>query len=187
MFQSKKKSLITGTLLALTLTGCASSPDREPERGDNIARSGAAFANIAARPVSLLFVSMDSNSDLVLDVPELEAGISTVWATLSAAGDDVGAIKYNAWSEKTLGSADTLPGFMSFDRNLDRKMTSEEFDEGLRAQFTELDRNKDGQLERAELLFAIRRGGRQNGQQGQQGGRQGGQGRGRGGGRGQQP
>ena len=188
MLQRNVKSLITGIMAALALTACASNPEPDPQRGDGTVRSGAAFSGMAARPVALLFVSMDANNDSVLDTSELDAGISSGWATLSASGSDVGAIQYNAWSEKNLGAADALPGFMTFDRDLNRKMTPEEFDEGMRAQFTQLDANKDGQLERSELLFAIRRGGgRQQRQQGQQGRRQPGQGQGRGRGRRRQP
>ncbi len=162
-------------LLALALTACASGPEKGPRRGGERGGGDAGFEGYAAQPVTLLFAGMDQNQDLRIEGEELLAGINREWIRLSSA-PSIGALEFGRWAESALGSADALPSFISFDRDLNGRLTELEFDDRLRAEFADLDKNKDGVLERTELVFRVTRPSR-----GEQGGQQGGQQGGRGG------
>jgi len=66
------------------------------------------------------------------------------------------------WSLKTLGSSDISPRFLSFDTNFDSVISESEFSARLRAEFSRLDKNEDGQLERSEMIRSLRDGKRQS-------------------------
>lgn len=109
-----------------------------------------------ARPIGLLFTCMDTDNDYILTRAEFEAGITSEWPTLPKnASDMVTPIGFEVWSEQALGHKTTLPSRISFDTNLDGSITQEEFTSRLRLEFEELDKNKDGSLNRAELLTTL--------------------------------
>jgi len=169
---------IAFTLLAssLLISACASKPDRRPPPGSN-AKS---YQGMAAKPIGLLFTSMDQNGDSIVQAAEATAGITGEWTKLSARGD-LGALNYAEWAAVSLGSEDALPSFISFDRDLNGRLSQTEFEDRLRTEFSDLDKNADSALQRSELIFTIappRQA--QGGEQRQRGGRGGGGGEGRG-------
>ncbi|MEL7110193.1 MAG: signal transduction protein [Pseudomonadota bacterium] len=169
------KNLKTLSLLliaTLLIGACASRDDRRPPRGGGERGGGqSGFEGYAAKPIALLFVGMDENQDRFVDGGELAAGIESEWNNLLSERA-VGALDYSEWSFATLGSADALPSFVSFDRDLDGRLSVLEFEDRLRAEFVDLDSNLDGVLARSELIFRVtrpsreERGGQQGGQRG---------------------
>lgn len=177
---TKHLSPIAFTLTLFLCASCAS--DARDRRGPPQERGGAGGTNytgMAAKPISVLFASMDMDSDAVVDAAELALGTDVEWLRLSN-GSSVRALGFEAWSIDVLGSSDTLPSFVAFDRDLDGAITSDEFSVRLRTEFSALDSNKNGRLERSELVFRISRPVRDDGAS-DQGQRQRGEERGRGG------
>jgi len=166
----------------LTLTACASNSDRRGppdsgergERGQRQARTSGTFL----QPAAVLFAGMDSNNDKLISRIEMLAGVKSEWGSF---GGSPRATNFSAWSVKTLGSTDANPTFMSFDRDFDQVITETEFSAQIERLFTRYDKNKDGSLERSEMIIAFEAPrGRAQGGRGQGQGR--GQGRGQGGG-----
>ena len=184
-------SPLAAVAVLLVSTACASQPDdRRPspqERGNR----GANFAGIAAKPISLLFTSMDADANTVLDKSELALGIDREWARLSN-GNEVDLRRFTGWSETALGYDASVTGFLAYDNNLNGTMTEAEFSKRVTDEFTTLDTDGNGTLERTELVYRIiprnqnagqgQRGQRGQRGQGQRGGRGGGGRGGRGGG-----
>jgi hypothetical protein len=109
-----------------------------------------------ARPVALLFVSMDTNHDLVVTAAELANGIKAEWER--ADRDHSGALsgfEMSDWCAAVLGDAEASPGRLSLDTDVNGSVTREEFETGLKKEFAILDRNADGRLDRAELLVPV--------------------------------
>ena len=180
----------------LTLSACASNSDRRGppdggergergERGQRQARNSGTFL----QPAAVLFAGMDSNNDKVISREEMLTGTKAEW---DGFGSNPSATKFAEWSVKTLGSRDSNPTFMSFDRDFNQVITETEFSSQMERLFTRYDTNKDGRLERSEMIVAFEAprgreqiGGGGRGGRGQGGGRGGrGQGGGGGGGRG---
>ena len=181
-------------LLAATgfvLSACASQPDRRaPERGERSERGErqqARGSGTFMQPLAALFVGMDSNQDKIVSRVELETGITDEWSSFDR---NPSAIYFADWSEKTLGSTDAMPNFLSFDKDFSGVISKDEFTDLLTLHFNRMDKNKDGNVDRSEMLIAFqarsgeRRGGAEGGRgsQGERGrGSQGGRGRGGGG------
>ena len=162
----------TMAVAVFALVGCASSPEPDPaQRRGGAPGAVTNFSGIAAAPLGILFTSFDANSDRLIDGDELRTGIDEEWTAIEAVNGTT-PLGYKVWQRDALGSENAFPAFLSFDRNLDNEMTKTEFDEAIRQEFASLDANKDGQLQRSELLINSRRP-----QRGQQGGPQGGRGR----------
>jgi len=165
----------------LTLTACASNSDRRGppdsgergERGQRQARTSGTFL----QPAAVLFTGMDSNHDKITSREEMLTGTKSEWGGF---GGTPSATKFSDWSVKTLGSRDSNPTFMSFDRDFNQVITEAEFSNQIERLFTRYDINKDGLLERSEMVVAFEapRGRNQS---------RGGQGRGQGGGGGGRP
>ncbi len=170
---------------AIVLVGCASSSNGAPDQSRRAGAGGAAgFSGTASRPISLLMSEFDADRDRRITEAELSAGIAKEWGAMEAAGSTT-PLAYKSWQVAALGSEEALPAFLSFDRNLNNELSADEFEQHMRQEFSELDRDNDGVLTRAELTFTLRRpqGGQGQGTRGGQGARGQG-GRGRGGGRG---
>jgi hypothetical protein len=176
---------LTGALLAaglLTLSACASH-DRGPPGGGRGqgpggppggAPSGAGVAEgKVALPVALLFVSMDTNADLMITTEECAAAVPALFALADSNRDGwVSAFEYADWARVTLGDEDAAPTRIGFDVDLDGSVSSKEFQSRIGDEFARLDRNRDGVLARSELLTEISRPRMERGQgQGMGGGR----------------
>ena len=174
----------TALICASTLTACASKPDRKGPQADRQSKGNVKstrHTGTFVKPVGLLFTGMDANGDAVVSQSELDAGIASEWASFDRKPS---LIAFSQWSVKKLGSTDAYPTFMMFDRDLNNVISEDEFSNKLDSEFTSLDKNNDGQVDRSEMLVAFQA---QQGRQGGQGsrGQGGGQGgRGQGGGQG---
>lgn len=109
-----------------------------------------------ARPIALLFTGMDTDHDRATDLAELAHGIAAEWASLPAdPRGTVPALDISAWAANALGNPEALPNQISFDVNLDGRISQEEFAARLKAEFARLDRDHDGHLTRAEMLSDV--------------------------------
>jgi Ca2+-binding EF-hand superfamily protein len=106
-----------------------------------------------ARPIALLFVSMDADHDLSVTSTELAEGLKTEWARADRdRNGSLSAFEMSDWCKAVLGDPDATPGRLSLDTDVNGVVTREEFEAGLKKEFAMLDRNADGRLDRAELL-----------------------------------
>eukprot|EP00919_Chromeraceae_sp_WS-2016_P079491 GHVR01188099.1.p1 GENE.GHVR01188099.1~~GHVR01188099.1.p1 ORF type:complete len:192 (+),score=10.86 GHVR01188099.1:91-666(+) len=149
--------------LSFSLSACATKPDRrgpppdrqgDAERGD---RGPAKSSGTFLYPVAGLFIEMDVNKDHVTTLREVQAGATAQWGQF---GRNPSAIDFAQWSLVNLGSTDAMPTFMSFDGDFNGVITQAEFSSELEREFERLDKNKDGRLERSEMIvaFAARQG-----------------------------
>ncbi|MEQ8301210.1 MAG: hypothetical protein RH945_11780 [Hyphomonas sp.] len=135
---------------ALLATACTSRP--QPPRNDaGQSERPSVQGGMIARPVALLFASMDVDHDHVIDEAELANGITREWQAIGE--KTVSALALAEWSVYALGDADALPNHIAFDRNFDGQVTEVEFHARLISEFAQLDKDHDQQLTRAELLI----------------------------------
>lgn len=165
-----------------SLIACASGP-KQGKRPDR--RGGGGGANLQSgavlvRPIALLFVSYDADGDQKTTQAELAAGVEREWSAMSEGKDSLRYIAFSEWVERALGSADAQPGHMAFDLDFNSEISNLEFAQRMRETFVRYDKDKDGALDRSELVFAFS--GPGGGQGRGQGGGQRGGGRGEGGG-----
>ena len=148
--------LYTNGVLALAslfvFAACASSqPDRRQDRAE---RRVDRAPNVVAMPIALLFATMDADKDRAVSFAELDAALEAEWALADSDGNGMAtALEFANWSDVSLGSQDTLPNRLSFDRDVSGSVSETEFAEGMAQEFNRLDANKDQILTRAELLF----------------------------------
>ncbi len=168
-------------IAALTLSGCASKPERGGRGGGAKADRGGSYqGGIIARPIAILLTGMDANGDYQVSNAELAEGVEIEWANLSRGKPGkVSAIELADWAKQVMGSAEAMPNSISFDTDLNAQITELEFGDRLRAEFALLDKDKDWNLTRAELVSRLPAPNIQDRRQGS-GGR--GEGRGSGGG-----
>ncbi|MEP3892290.1 MAG: hypothetical protein ABJN69_17655 [Hellea sp.] len=163
---------------SLTLSACATKPERrgppqDRAKSDRPAKSSGTFL----QPISALFIGMDANDDKLVSNAEMEAATLAEWASFDRKPS---ASYFAQWSLKSLGSTDAMPTFMSFDRDFSGTITQSEFTTQLEQEFDRLDKNRDGSLQRSEMIvaFAAPQGNRSRKGKGEKGGKGG-----RGGGR----
>ncbi|MEZ5936834.1 MAG: hypothetical protein R3C52_01285 [Hyphomonadaceae bacterium] len=111
------------------------------------------MGGVQAPPIALLFVSYDANHDLRVSSAEVMSAVEGEWRSADADGDgEVSAFEYDEWALRTLGSAEAEPQRIMFDVDLDAKITLDEFRARIGDLFAQLDRNRDGVLERTDLV-----------------------------------
>lgn len=130
------------------------------------------------QPIGAFFIGMDSNQDKVVSTSELRVGTQSEWAGFDRKPS---ATYFAQWSISNLGSTDAMPTFMSFDKDFSGTITESEFSNQLEQEFQRLDKNRDGNLERSEMIvaFAAPRGEKARKSGGQEKGGKGGRGGGR--------
>lgn len=136
----------------LLLSACASKPERRGPPQDRQGQGPARTSGTFVKPVGLLFAGMDKNGDAIVTRPELDAGIQAEWSNFDR---NPSAAYFSAWSIQKLGSTDALPTFMMFDKNFNGVISAEEFSERLKIEFTQVDKDNNGRLERSEMLVAF--------------------------------
>lgn len=126
-----------------TLTPDAVQSSRPDVRGQiSVARSGA-----------LLFAGMDADQDYRVTQAEFDASMKTAFNRADTDGSGaVSMIELETWRTKVLGSRDMMPGNLSFDVNVDHRVTRSEFKDALQFEFDRHDENEDGALTFEELL-----------------------------------
>ena len=110
-------------------------------------------ATIVAEPVAVMIAACDANGDARVTRAELTQGIERSWQTAegSAAGS-IGYLSYAEWALVWLGDRNALPSPFEIDTDNDNRITLAELQTRFQQYFDRFDRDKDGQLSRAELL-----------------------------------
>lgn len=154
--RSKRHTFTLALIGAITLSACASSQSERRERPseraagqDRPTRTSGTFMP----PSAILFATMDSNQDKRVSRAEMQAGAKAEWGKFET---NPSAIQFTKWSVETLGSTDAAPTFMSFDKDFNNVIYETEFMDGIERAFTQLDKNRDGIIERAEMIVAFR-------------------------------
>lgn len=172
--------------------GPGGGPPGQGGRGGGMMMGGGGGELYSARPVALLFVSMDTDHDLFVTRAELDAGIKAEWAHADAdKTGEVSGFELIDWSKAVLGNAEAEPSRVTFDTDFSGMITQREFEDGLARAFLAMDKNGDNRLDRSEMLVMARAQMRNEepmgGGQMQRGGSGGGRGRGGPGGGGGRP
>lgn len=137
---------------ALAAAACAHSGPPRQGRGGPAGDAG----GFVAQPIALVMSDFDADHDRTITRDELEAGAAAAWRELDENGDgDATPFELEAWQARALGSTEATPGRVTFDRNLDGRITEEEFLAALRNQFQRLDADGNAALARAELVRLV--------------------------------
>jgi hypothetical protein len=108
---------------------------------------------IIATPLALAIAGFDSNGDMVVTKAEFDAGVARSFVAADKDRDGrISLLELAEWSEAALGNRGALPGQFDFDRDGDDSISREEFVGLFNRRFQELDTNKDGMLQRSELV-----------------------------------
>ena len=152
--QNPTRFLVLSSIAAvLALSACATEPTRKAPSSDRDGpRKQARSSGTFMHPIAALFIEMDINKDKATDRSELTSGTQNQWAEF---GQNPGAIRFSQWSKTSLGSTDAIPNFMNFDGDFNGTVTESEFSTQLETEFTRLDKNGDGRLERSEMLVSF--------------------------------
>ena len=104
----------------------------------------------------MMFISWDTNGDLVVSPDEIEAGINREFQRADTNHDGrIEPIEFQAWQNAVLGGSQMGPYRLDFDRNVDNVITREEFANEIHARVRDYDTNEDGSLTRAEFVRVV--------------------------------
>lgn len=175
-----RATLFISVITASALSACATKPDRKgPPPDDRRSGQPSRASGVFLHPVAALFVSMDANQNKIISRAELTTGIAEEWSGFDR---NPSAVYFTPWLMENLGAADATPNLISFDRDFNGVITREEFSQGLDREFTRLDKNSDGNLERSEMIVSVSAPqGQRSRKNGDSGGRERGRGQGQGG------
>ena len=117
---------------------------------------------IVASPLALAIAGFDRDGDMIVTKAEFDAGVERSFAFGDKDRDGrMSLLELADWSEVALGNRGALPGQFDFDSNGDDSISRDEFIAYFNARFTALDTNRNGALERSELVtFATQAPGR---------------------------
>ena len=119
----------------------------------NVMPSGAVTTLHAA---GLLFASFDTNRDYAIDTAEFFAGRDASFERADQNGNgSLSLIELQHWRSLALGSLDTPPSNMAFDRDFDQTVSRPEFDEMFGSMFQAKDVDADGRVAFSELIRVI--------------------------------
>jgi hypothetical protein len=143
--------------IAAGLAAC-STPSDERGRlqfsGPGPGKAGAGERSLLwAEPAALFLVGLEGGQNANLTHAEFQAAQDALWASADSDGDNaLRTLELQAWRQKWFGANDGWPGLFHFDANSDESISKVEFRTGLETIFTNFDKNKDGVIERSELL-----------------------------------
>lgn len=110
-------------------------------------------ATVIAEPVALLIAGFDADGDARVTRAEFDAGLKHSFDSAdSAHAGTLGYIAYSDWSLRWMGDRNTLPSPFEMDRDGDNKISWGEFQDRFAQIFARFDHNKDGVIERSELV-----------------------------------
>lgn len=138
-------------IAACAVSACASPPHRPTPGG--LGGSGGGNSELRfARPDALMFSGFDADGDLAVTLQETAAGAAREFERADTSHDRIlTPIEYENWANAALGG-DAAPRRLDLDRNVDGKITREEFLKEIQARAQDYDKNKDGKVLRSELV-----------------------------------
>lgn len=158
------------TLLGLMcLSACVGSHHGPPRGGPGGSYFGGA-SMVAAEPIAFLLNEFDTSGDRTITSAELAVGAEKAFIEVDINSDGaISPIEFVTWAEAAMGARNAVPGVIAFDANLNSIISRAEFSDRLQKEFARLDKNKDGNLVRAELLQTRRVNSKKAGQGGHSG------------------
>jgi len=139
----------TALMLASLALLAASSPASAKKRPPVLLSQ----PTISASPIALMIAAFDRDGDAVVTRAEFDAGVARSFADGDGNGDGrITLIELSAWSLKWLGNAGALPGQFDFDRDGDDAVSRAEYAAEFDRRFAGFDKDRDGNLFRAELI-----------------------------------
>ncbi|OAN61619.1 calcium-binding protein [Sphingomonas sp. TDK1] len=110
-------------------------------------------ATVIAEPVALLIAGFDSDGDARVTRAEFDAGLKRSFDSADTGHTgSLGYIAYSDWSLRWMGDRNTLPSPFEMDRDGDNKVSWAEFQDRFALIWVRFDKNKDGVIERSELV-----------------------------------
>ena len=110
-------------------------------------------ATILVEPAAMLLAACDADADARVTAVERDRCVARLFATAEGANrGSIGYIAYADWSQRWLGDRNALPSPYEVDADGDNRITATELERRLAAMFDRYDANKDGVLERSELV-----------------------------------
>jgi hypothetical protein len=143
-------------LAAALAAGCATPhgrPKPRPETPADKINDTYGGGDMSATPAGVMLAGLDTNQDQKIDRKELEAGADRAFD--SADTDHNGEVSIGElanWARRWLGDAYALPGHFQFDQDQNDRISRAEFHLTFERLFDQFDQNKDGVIDRSELL-----------------------------------
>ena len=110
-------------------------------------------ATVIAEPGALLIAGFDSDGDARVTRAEFDAGLKRSFDSADTGHTgSLGYIAYSDWSLRWMGDRNTLPSPFEMDRDGDNKVSWAEFQDRFALIWARFDKNKDGVIERSELV-----------------------------------
>ena len=143
----------SAALAALSALACAAGAQQPAPPPAATAAPRQPLATIVAEPVAMMIAACDPNGDAIVSRAELATCVAHSFASADTGHKgSIGYIDYADWALKWLGDANALPSPFEVDADGDNRITLAEMQARFDAIFTRLDRDHDGNLNRAELL-----------------------------------
>lgn len=103
----------------------------------------------------LLIGGFDGDGDAATDKAEMKAGTERMFSAAdSDRNGELSLIELSEWAAVWLGGQSAVPGRFDFDRDQDDRISRTEFVAELERRFAGFDADKDGRVDRRELLTA---------------------------------
>jgi hypothetical protein len=151
--------ILAATLLAAA--PAAAQSGQEPQRFDMTPKPGKGQQQplrseqpmLLAEPVAMMIAAFDRDGDARVTRAEFDAGLRATWDSINPThADTIGYITYGDWALKWLGDRDALPTAFEVDRDGDSRISYAELADRFALLFDRFDKNKDGVIDRSELL-----------------------------------
>lgn len=108
---------------------------------------------VIAEPVAMMIAAFDADGDGKVTRAEFDAGLRRSFDAIDTSHrGSLGYIAYSDWQERWMGDRNTVPSPFEVDRDGDNKISFAELAERFDLLFTRFDADKNGVLERKELV-----------------------------------
>jgi Ca2+-binding EF-hand superfamily protein len=108
---------------------------------------------VIAEPVAMMIAAFDADGDARVTRAEFDAGLRHSFDSVDTGHNGViGYIAFSDWAERWMGDRNTLPSPFETDRDGDNKVSFAELAARFDLLFVRFDANKDGVIERKELV-----------------------------------
>lgn len=149
--------LALATLIATPALGQERTRIPAPE-GNQAAPIGASTREqpaftVIAEPVAMMIAAFDADADGKVTRAEFDAGLKHSFDAVDTSRQGwLGYIAYSDWQERWMGDRNTVPSPFEVDRDGDNKVSFAELAERFGLLFERFDADKNGVLERKELV-----------------------------------
>jgi hypothetical protein len=143
----------------IAVTACTSSPETHSQRpvsADPTRTLQDLNGSQIVMPVGLFLSGLDVDRDMRISRGEMRDGAAESFDKGDTDGSALlSPIEFSNWSRTNFGTDQSVPGRLHFDLDQDGHISPGEFNTTFDQIFQRLDANRDGVLDRAELLVQI--------------------------------